>query len=167
MIRKTIIFSQFPSLFKVLGDTLSTKGFKILTYDGSMDIKARNFALNSLKNDPDMNVLLCSLKCGSVGLNLTCASQVILFDPWWNPQIQEQAIDRVYRIGQTKPVDIYELTVKNTVEDNILKLQKTKRQLANAVTSNSSKINANSISNNLTKKELLQLFGIEEPNNLS
>lgn len=165
--RKTIIFSQFPSLFKVLGDTLSTKGFKILTYDGSMDIKARNFALNSLKNDPDMNVLLCSLKCGSVGLNLTCASQVILFDPWWNPQIQEQAIDRVYRIGQTKPVDIYELTVKNTVEDNILKLQKTKRQLANAVTSNSSKINANSISNNLTKKELLQLFGIEEPNNLS
>lgn len=164
--RKTIIFSQFPSLFKILGDTLRSKGFKILTYDGSMDIKTRNFALNSLKNDPDMNVLLCSLKCGSVGLNLTCASQVILFDPWWNPQIQEQAIDRVYRIGQTKPVDIYELTVKNTVEDNILKLQKTKRKLANAVTSNSSKISANSISNNLTKKELLQLFGIEEPNNL-
>lgn len=165
--RKTIIFSQFPSLFKILGDSLSSRGFKILTYDGSMDIKARNLTLNSLQNDPDMNVLLCSLKCGSVGLNLTCASQVILFDPWWNPQIQEQAVDRVYRIGQTQPVDIYELAVKNTVEDNILKLQQKKRQLANAVTSNSSRINANSISNNLTKKELLQLFGIEYPNNLS
>lgn len=165
--RKTIIFSQFPSLFKILSDTLSSRGYKILTYDGSMDIKTRNFALNSLKNDSDTNVLLCSLKCGSVGLNLTCASQVILFDPWWNPQIQEQAIDRVYRIGQTKPVDIYEITVKNTVEDNILKLQETKRQLANAVTSSDSKISAKNISNNLSKKELLQLFGIEEPNNLS
>lgn len=159
--RKTIIFSQFPSLFKILGDTLSSRGYKTLTYDGSMDIKARNLALNSLKNDPDSNILLCSLKCGSVGLNLTCASQVILFDPWWNPQIQEQAIDRVYRIGQMKPVDIYEITVKNTVEDNILKLQETKRQLANAVTSNDSKISAKNISNNLTKKELLQLFDIE------
>lgn len=162
--RKTIIFSQFPSLFPELKKNLETKGFKVLTYDGSMNVQARSLTLNSLKNDPKFNILLCSLKCGSVGLNLTCASRVILLDPWWNPQIQEQAVDRVYRIGQTKPVDIYEFTVKDTVEENILRLQERKRQLANAVTSNSN-TNDTNMESKLSKDELLQLLGVDRRQN--
>ncbi|KAK9702890.1 hypothetical protein K7432_011017, partial [Basidiobolus ranarum] len=79
---------------------------------------------------PETTVLLISLKCGALGLNLTCANRGILLDVWWKPALEEQAIDRVHRIGQELPVHVVRLTIEDTVEDRILKLQQQPRQLA-------------------------------------
>lgn len=154
--RKTIIFSQFTSLFLILKDTLKSQGIESLIFDGSMDINRRSTTLDRFRDSSKHNVLLCSLKCGSVGLNLTCASRVILFDPWWNPQIQEQAIDRVYRIGQKQPVDIYELIIRGTVEEKILLLQEKKRMLAGAIMLDRERPDINI--NSLTMDELYDLI---------
>jgi SNF2 family DNA or RNA helicase len=88
-----------------------------------MDNKTREAQLEKFKNNSDCRVLLISLKCGSLGLNLTVANVVILLDIWWNPAIEDQAIDRVHRIGQDKPVKVYKFLIKDTVEDNIIRLQ--------------------------------------------
>lgn len=156
--RKTIVFSQFRELLVLIGPTLRKHGFNFVMYDGKMSLAQKDAALDKLRNDLDTTVLLCSLKSGAVGLNLTVASQVVIYDPWWNPQIQEQAIDRVYRIGQTKPVDVFEFCVKDTVENGIFALQDAKRELARAV------INAdggsNEAMNKLSTSDLMKLFGL-------
>ncbi|CCE81863.1 Piso0_002540 [Millerozyma farinosa CBS 7064] len=157
--RKTIIFSQFTSLFPIFKDILKSHEIDSLIFDGSMDISKRSTTLDKFRNSNRHNVLLCSLKCGSVGLNLTCASRVILFDPWWNPQIQEQAIDRVYRIGQKSSVDIYELIIRGTVEEKILLLQEKKRMLAGAIMLDTRGPDMNT--NRLTMDELYDLISSE------
>ena len=86
--------------------------------------KERTDAITLLKSDPDCNVMLVSLKCGSLGLNLVCANHVILLDVWWNPAVEQQAIDRTHRIGQVKEVFVHRITIAGTVEDRILELQK-------------------------------------------
>lgn len=131
--RKTIIFSQFVKFFDVLGPFLERKRIRYVTYTGGMPSGLRDASLNVLRNSPEPIVLLCSLKCGSLGLNLTSANRVILVDPWWNPMISQQAIDRVHRIGQTVDVDVYELYVAGTVEKKILELQEKKSRVANSV----------------------------------
>lgn len=155
--RKTIIFSQFRELLLLLKPVLKKHGIKSVMYDGKLSLSEKDKALDKLRNDDETKVLLCSLKSGAVGLNLTVASQVILFDPWWNPQIQEQAIDRVYRIGQTKPVDVYVLAIKDTVEIGILELQEKKRAIAQTVIGGDS--TAQSKLNTLSTAELMKLFG--------
>ena len=85
------------------------------------------------QTDPKINLFLISLKAGGVGLNLTAAGYVFLLDPWWNPAVEAQAIDRAHRIGQTQPVFAYRLIARDTVEEKILELQKSKRELAEAV----------------------------------
>ncbi|CCE82794.1 Piso0_002540 [Millerozyma farinosa CBS 7064] len=157
--RKTIIFSQFTSLFVILKDILKNEEIESLIFDGSMDISRRSITLDKFRSSKKHNVLLCSLKCGSVGLNLTCASRVILFDPWWNPQIQEQAIDRIYRIGQKSAVDIYELIIRGTVEEKILLLQEKKRKLAGAIMLDSKGPDMDT--NRLTMDELYDLFQVK------
>ncbi|KAH3679163.1 hypothetical protein WICMUC_001174 [Wickerhamomyces mucosus] len=157
--RKTIVFSQFRELLVLLGPILKNHGIKFVMYDGTMNLNQKDKALDTLRNDPETTVLLCSLKSGAVGLNLTAASQVVIFDPWWNPQIQEQAIDRVYRIGQTKPVDVYEFAMKDSIEIGIFKLQDKKRELAKAVVNND--VNAKSNLNKLTQSDLIKLFGLK------
>lgn len=127
--RKTIVFSQFTSFLDVVGPFLKTNGIKAVSYYGSMPPIKREEALKSLRNDPSVTVLLCSLKAGALGLNLTCASRVMIMDPWWNPMVNEQAIDRVHRIGQTRDVDVYEFMVLESVEERIMALQEKKRQL--------------------------------------
>ncbi|ORX98845.1 hypothetical protein K493DRAFT_257864 [Basidiobolus meristosporus CBS 931.73] len=127
---KTIIFSQFTSMLDLVEEPLKKGGFKFCRYDGSMVNKLREQSLEQLKSDPETTVLLISLKCGSLGLNLTCANRVILLDVWWNPALEEQAIDRVHRIGQQLPVHVVRLTIEGTVEDRIINLQEKKRQLA-------------------------------------
>lgn len=156
--RKTIVFSQFRQLLLLLGPPLEAHGIKFVMYDGSMNLKQKDQALSMLRDDPSTTVLLCSLKSGAVGLNLTAASQVVIFDPWWNPQVQEQAIDRVYRIGQTKKVDVYELIIKNSVEENIVKLQNHKRLLAKAITDKD--IAARNQLNQLSESEVLGIIGM-------
>ena len=126
---KTIIFSQFTSLLDLLEIPINQEGWKYRRYDGSMSPKARNEAVLDFTDKPDVKVMLVSLKAGNAGLNLTAASQVIIFDPFWNPYIEEQAIDRAHRIGQLRPVQVHRLLVADTVEDRIIALQDKKREL--------------------------------------
>jgi SNF2 family DNA or RNA helicase len=106
------------------------------------------------QNDPEQRLFLISLKAGGVGLNLTAASYVFLLDPWWNPAVEAQAIDRAHRIGQEHPVFAYRLIAENTVEEKILKLQEEKRNLADAIIAGDSRV-----MKQLTAEDLAQLLG--------
>ena len=101
-------------------------------------------------------MFLISLKAGGTGLNLTSADVVIHFDPWWNPAIEDQATDRAHRIGQKDIVEVIKLIAKDTIEENIIKLQEDKREIVNSVISDES-LNINNISK-LTNEEILDLF---------
>lgn len=130
---KFIVFSQFTSMLDLIEPFLrSQPGMKAVRYDGKMPNDAREAALKALRTDPHTRILLCSLKCGSLGLNLTAATRVIIVEPFWNPFVEEQAIDRVHRLTQTVDVIVYKLTVQDTVEARILELQNKKRMLAEA-----------------------------------
>lgn len=129
---KTIVFSQFTTMLDLISPHLVASGLKFVRYDGSMRPDARESSLKSLREDPRCRVLLCSLKCGSLGLNLTAASTVVIVEPFWNPFVEEQAIDRVHRLNQTVDVKVFRLTIRNSVEERILELQEKKRELANA-----------------------------------
>ncbi|RHZ75362.1 hypothetical protein Glove_216g60 [Diversispora epigaea] len=127
---KTIVFSQWTSMLNLIEDLLIDAGYKFSRYDGTMDTGARDEAIQQLSHDPDTLIMLVSLKAGGVGLNLTKANRVIMLDCWWNPSVEDQAVDRVHRIGQFKNVIVKRLTIKNSIEDRILILQDKKRQLA-------------------------------------
>uniref|UniRef100_V5GLJ2 Uncharacterized protein n=2 Tax=Kalmanozyma brasiliensis (strain GHG001) TaxID=1365824 RepID=V5GLJ2_KALBG len=129
---KTIVFSQFTSFLNIVEPHLDRHEFRYVRYDGSMKPQEREMALERIRKDPAITVILISFKAGSTGLNLTSCSKVILMDLWWNPQIEEQAFDRAHRLGQTRDVTIYKLSIKDTVEERILELQKKKRELAKA-----------------------------------
>jgi len=126
---KTIIFSQFTSLLDLLEVPIDAEGWKYKRYDGSMSATARDLAVTDFTEKEDCKIMLVSLKAGNAGLNLVAASQVIIFDPFWNPYIEEQAIDRAHRIGQLRPVQVHRILVPDTVEDRILTLQEQKRRL--------------------------------------
>ncbi|KAL1899779.1 hypothetical protein Sste5346_002645 [Sporothrix stenoceras] len=127
---KFIVFSQFTSMLNIVSPFLMRAGLGHVRYEGSMRNDAREASLHSLRHDPNVRVLLCSLKCGALGLNLTAATRVIILEPFWNPFVEEQAIDRVHRLTQTVDVTVYKLTVEDTVEQRILALQDKKRLLA-------------------------------------
>ncbi|KAK5289418.1 hypothetical protein LTR16_003014, partial [Cryomyces antarcticus] len=127
---KTIIFSQWTSLLDLLEVPISKEGWGYRRYDGSMSSRARNDAVEDFGDRrKDIKVMLVSLKAGNAGLNLTMASQVIILDPFWNPFIEEQAIDRAHRIGQQHTVEVHRILVEETVEDRIVELQEKKRAL--------------------------------------
>ncbi|TQV97701.1 hypothetical protein V2A60_006566 [Cordyceps javanica] len=127
---KFIVFSQFTSMLDLVEPFIRKDGFKFTRYDGSMRNDEREESLRRLREDKNCRVLLCSLKCGSLGLNLTAATRVVIIEPFWNPFVEEQAIDRVHRLNQTVDVVVYKLTVANTVEERIIDLQEKKRLLA-------------------------------------
>ncbi|KAL9608884.1 MAG: hypothetical protein Q9167_006304 [Letrouitia subvulpina] len=141
---KFIVFSQFTSMLNLIEPFLIRDNLTFTRYDGSMRNDQREASLERLRNDKKTRILLCSLKCGSLGLNLTAASRVVILEPFWNPYktikntnprvimkfVEEQAIDRVHRLNQTVDVTIYKLTIANTVEARILELQEKKRALA-------------------------------------
>lgn len=126
---KTIIFSQFTSLLDLIEVPISGKGWKYRRYDGGMSSTHRNQALMDFTDKPEINIILVSLKAGNSGLNLVAASQVIILDPFYNPFIESQAIDRAHRIGQQRQVSVHRLIVRGTVEDRVLALQDKKRKL--------------------------------------
>jgi SNF2 family DNA or RNA helicase len=126
---KTIIFSQFTSLLDLLEVPINRRGWKYRRYDGSMNPRGRNESVLEFTDKPDCDIMLVSLKAGNAGLNLVAASQVIIFDPFWNPYIEEQAIDRAHRLGQIRPVTVHRILVEKTVEDRILELQDKKREV--------------------------------------
>ena len=146
---------QFTSFLDLLEPALSSRGWPFVRYDGSMRRDARETALRRIRTDGTVRVILVSFRAGSTGLNLTCCNRVILTDLWWNPQIEEQAFDRAHRLGQTKPVYIYKLSISNTVEQRILDLQEKKRALAKAALEGTRLTKG---SNRLTQAEISFLF---------
>jgi superfamily II DNA or RNA helicase len=128
---KTLVFSQFTELLKLAKDRLDSEGISYCYLDGHT--RHRQGVVDSFNSEAGPPVFLVSLKAGGVGLNLTAASNCFLLDPWWNPAAEAQAIDRAHRIGQTKPVFAYRLIARGTVEEKILTLQATKRELADSI----------------------------------
>ncbi|ODO05828.1 hypothetical protein I350_04889 [Cryptococcus amylolentus CBS 6273] len=132
---KTIVFSQFTTFLNLVEPFLKKHKIAFVRYDGSMRNDKRQQSLQAIKNDPVVKVILISFKAGSTGLNLTCCNNVVLMDLWWNPALEDQAFDRAHRLGQKRDVNIYKLTIEETVEDRILALQNNKRELSNAALS--------------------------------
>ncbi len=125
---KSLVFSQWTSMLDLLEPKLGERGHRFVRLDGSTADRAG--VVERFQKDPEVSVFLVSLKAGGVGLNLTAADHVFLFDPWWNPAVEEQAFDRAHRIGQEKPVFVYRLVAAETVEERILDFQREKRSLA-------------------------------------
>jgi len=128
---KTLVFSQFTSLLAIVRKRLDERGVVYEYLDGKT--RDRQQHVDRFQTDPECKLFLISLKAGGLGLNLTAAQYVFLLDPWWNPAVEAQAIDRAHRIGQTEQVFAYRLIAKDTVEEKVLKLQQTKRELADAI----------------------------------
>lgn len=128
---KTLIFSQFTSLLDLLEVPLQEKKVKYQRYDGSMTMNDRAETVNTFMDDPNETVFLISLKAGNAGLNLNKASQVIMLDPFWNPFVEDQAVDRAHRMPQRREVKVHRILVPDTVEDRICALQEKKRDLIN------------------------------------
>ena len=128
---KALVFSQFTTMLGLVRQRLDQRGIPYAYLDGQT--RNRKQIVESFQNDPELPVFLISLKAGGLGLNLTAAEYVFLLDPWWNPAVESQAIDRTHRIGQTKPVFAYRMICEDTVEQRVLELQKAKRELAEAV----------------------------------
>ncbi len=127
---KALIFSQFLGMLSLIKDKMKELGVDYEYFDGSSTVNEREKAITRFQNDENCRVFLISLKAGGVGLNLTAADYVYIVDPWWNPAVEQQAIDRTHRIGQTKNIFAYRMICTDTVEDKILKLQERKRNLA-------------------------------------
>ena len=128
---KVLVFSQFTSLLAIVRDRLDEQKTVYEYLDGKT--RDRQERVERFQNDPDCKLFLISLKAGGLGLNLTAAEYVFLLDPWWNPAVEAQAIDRAHRIGQTRQVFAYRLIAKDTVEEKVLQLQQSKKDLAEAI----------------------------------
>ncbi|KAJ4424196.1 hypothetical protein N0V82_001062 [Gnomoniopsis sp. IMI 355080] len=153
---KTLVFSLWTSFLDLLEVPLQDEKFRYLRYDGSMTFNERDDNVKTFSEDRNENILLVSLMAGNAGLNLTAASQVIVLEPFWNPFVEDQAIDRAHRIGQSKAVEVHRLLVSDSVEDRILALQEKKRKLVNTALSEEGAQGAS----RLTIGELRGLFGL-------
>ena len=153
--KKVLLFSSFTSIFDSFIEEFDRRGIKYHMITGAVDKKKRKEEVDAFQND-DSNVFLISLKAGGTGLNLTKAQAVIHFDPWWNVSAQNQATDRAYRIGQTKNVLVYQLLMKNTIEEKIYEMQKRKKAMSDLFVENSK----GGIST-LSKEELKDLFSMD------
>jgi SNF2 family DNA or RNA helicase len=130
---KSIVFSQWTSMLNLVEIPLKAAGIRYVRLDGSMSQAHRENSIRSFRSDPNTKVFLVSMKAGGLGLNLTSASHVFLLDPWWNPATEDQAIDRVHRLGQTRPVVVTRFIIKDTIEERIMELQQKKKNLAQGV----------------------------------
>jgi len=126
---KTIIFSQWTRFLDIVEARLIKEGYKYCRIDGTMSAQKRDAALHALESDDDTTIMLASLGVCAVGLNLVAANQIILSDSWWAPAIEDQAVDRVHRLGQTKECRVFRLVVENSIEDSVLDIQQEKRKL--------------------------------------
>jgi SNF2 family DNA or RNA helicase len=128
---KAIVFSQFVKLLDIARLKLDREGLMYASLDGRT--RHRGTVVDQFQRDPNCRIFLISLKAGGLGLNLTAADYVFLLDPWWNPAIEAQAIDRAHRIGQTREVFAYRLIAQDTIDEKVLELQQRKQELADAV----------------------------------
>jgi hypothetical protein len=144
---KALVFSQFTSLLDIVRSRLNKQGIVYEYLDGAT--RDRQTPVERFQNDADCRLFLISLKAGGLGLNLTAAGYVFLLDPWWNPAVEAQAVDRAHRIGQTQQVFAYRLIARDTVEEKVLELQRSKRDLAAAIITED-----NSLIRNLKREDL-------------
>ena len=148
---KVLVFSQFVRYLKIVMEAIIKKGFSYKYIDGSTKVSDRKKAVDEFQSG-EGDLFLISLKAGGTGLNLTAADYVIILDPWWNPAVEDQAADRAHRIGQHRPVTVYRLISKNTIEEKIIKLHKDKRDLAGGL------LEGQDIGGKLTDEDLLALI---------
>ncbi|KAF2539672.1 hypothetical protein F2Q68_00023332 [Brassica cretica] len=130
---KSVVFSQFRKMLLLLETPLKAAGFTVLRLDGAMTVKKRTRVISDF-GKPELTgpvVLLASLKASGAGINLTAASMVYLFEPWWNPAVEEQTMDRIHRIGQKQEVKMIRMIARNSIEERVLELQQKKKNLAN------------------------------------
>lgn len=150
---KVLVFSQFVQVLKMLRGHCDEEKFIYSYIDGSVDVNTREKMVKSFQEDEGNRVFLLSLKAGGVALNLTAADYVIIFDPWWNPAVEAQAIDRSHRIGQTKKVMVYRMVVKDSIEEKMLVLQEKKKALVENLIASDAKA-----FKNLEKEDILDIF---------
>ncbi|KAK5726407.1 hypothetical protein LTR17_012733 [Elasticomyces elasticus] len=153
---KVLIFSQWTSLLDLLEIPIEKEDWGYRRYDGSMNSKDRADAVDEFKSNKTLRIMMISLKAGNAGLNLSMASQVIILDPFWNPYIEEQAIDRAHRLGQLNQVTVHRMLIKETVEDRICEIQERKRDLIGTALDEKAGANIG----RLGVQELAYLFGI-------
>ena len=148
---KVLVFSQFVDHLTVLREELDRKGVAYQYLDGSTPTSQRKKRVEAFQSG-EGDVFLISLKAGGVGLNLTSADYVIHMDPWWNPAVENQASDRAHRLGQNRPVTIYRFITEGTIEERILALHASKRDLADSLLEGTDR------SGKLSTQELLKLI---------
>jgi SNF2 family DNA or RNA helicase len=148
--QKVLLFSQFVQMLLILEKECAAR--QIPTHILTGETKHRQDVVNAFQNDPNAGVFLLSLRAAGTGLNLTAASYVILYDPWWNPAVEAQAIDRSHRIGQTQTVNAYRLIAPGTVEEKIWELQQCKSQTISDV------LGEEGFARSLDKSDLEYLF---------
>ncbi len=149
---KALVFSQFVSHLVLIKELLDKKGIQYQYLDGATTMPKRKAAVNAFQSGQG-DLFLISLKAGGAGLNLTAADYVVHMDPWWNPAVEDQASDRAHRMGQKRPVTIYRLVAKDTIEDKIVDLHKHKRDLANSL------LKDGDISSKMSVKDMVELIG--------
>lgn len=150
---KILVFSQFVKMLKIIERELKIENIEYEYLDGQSTQKARQASVNNFQENENIRVFLISLKAGGTGVNLTAADYVYIFDPWWNPAVENQAIDRCYRIGQDKKVIAYRMICKNTIEEKIMIHQENKRKVAaDIITTDESFVKQ------LKKDDILKLF---------
>ncbi len=148
---KALVFSQFVAHLILIRELLDKKGIRYQYLDGSTSMANRKKAVNTFQSG-EGDVFLISLKAGGAGLNLTAADYVVHMDPWWNPAVEDQASDRAHRIGQKRPVTIYRLVAKDTIEDKIVELHRHKRDLANSL------LEGGDVSGKMSVEDMLDLI---------
>jgi SNF2 family DNA or RNA helicase len=156
---KTIVFSQWTMLLDLIEVAIKLSpdlNVQHCRYDGAMNTNQRDVSATRFRDDPNVKIMLVSLRAGNAGLNLVAASRVIIMDPFWNPYIENQAVDRAYRIGQQRPVQVYRILVKDTVEDRIVDLQEKKREIVEAALDEGGSRSVG----RLTQNELMYLFNV-------
>ncbi|KAK8219371.1 hypothetical protein M8818_001106 [Zalaria obscura] len=150
---KIIVYTQFLEMVRILGKICDGEQWGYVRYTGSMSQESRSKAIEEFAAKPSKNILLASLKCGGLGLNLTMANRVICIDPWWNQAIEQQAFCRVFRIGQEKETSMTRLVVRNTVDDYMMRVKDDKQVEIDEVMSDSKRPERMSV------KDLMGLFG--------
>ncbi|KDN45277.1 hypothetical protein K437DRAFT_224319 [Tilletiaria anomala UBC 951] len=129
---KSLVFSQFVNFLDLIAFRLQRAGFSICRLEGNMSPEARDKTIKHFMNNPHVTVFLVSLKAGGVALNLTEASRVFLMDPWWNPSVEVQAMDRIHRLGQHRPIIVKRMIIENSIEARIIELQNKKSAMIEA-----------------------------------
>jgi SNF2 family DNA or RNA helicase len=153
---KILLFSQFTSVLNNISKELSENKIEHMYLDGSTKATKRSELVDEFNGSDKYKVFLISLKAGGTGLNLTSADIIIHFDPWWNPAVEDQATDRAHRIGQKNVVQVFKLISEGTIEERIINLQESKKELINGILESDYK--SENALGSLSKEELIELF---------